>query len=146
MRRTALLLFVMLVTPVGSPWAGTGKDDASEAARRFGSALTSASSSSLKPLLPVRGTVHLALKRLAQEEGSFGSSQVEAVFHDALSRVVVRSYEVIRIECDGQTMAVVRGRAGLTDAQGRSGQVSLHLSFQPEDGRWVIREIKENVE
>ena len=126
--------------------AGTAKEEARQAARRFGAALTSSKASDLRPLLPTRGNVTLALNRLAQEEGSFGPSQVEAVFRDSLAQVVVRSFEVLRLESDEQTFALVHARASLTDRQGRPCRLSVHLSFQPEDDTWVIREIKETLE
>ncbi len=145
MRRFAVV--VALVVALAAPLrAETGKEEAREAARRFGAALTSAQPSHLRSLLPARGKIYLALTRLAQEEGSFGAGQVEAVFRDSLAQVVVRSFEVIRLESDGVTFAVAHARAGLTDRQGRPCRVSLHLSFQPEDNAWVIREIKETLE
>lgn len=146
MRRIALLLLAMALACGAPARAGSCKEEAAAGAGKFGAALIAKQASQLRPLLPRRGKVHLALKRIAQEEGSFGAAQVEAVFHDALTRSVVRSFEVTRVESDEQSVAVVHARAELTDAQGRSGRVSLHLSFQPEDRVWVIREIKETLE
>jgi hypothetical protein len=50
------------------------------------------------------------------------------------------------VESDGSSFALVHARASLTDRQGRACRVGVHLSFQPEDGAWVIREIKEILE
>lgn len=147
MRRSLSVLVVPLLAALSIPSvAGTGKDEAREAARRFGVALTSAQASALRPLLPARGKVVLSLGKLAQENGSFGAGQVEAVFRDSLALVVVRSFEVIRLESDSSTFAVAHIGASITDRQGRPSRVTLHLSFQPEDGVWVIREIKETLE
>ncbi len=143
MRRPTLLFLAGLSI---ASLAATGKEEAKDAARRFGVALEAAQPSALRPLLPARGKVLLALQRLAQENGSFGAGQVEAVFRDSLTLVVVRSFEVIRIESDARTFAVAHGRATITDRQGRPSRVLLYLAFQPEDGVWVIREIKETLE
>lgn len=142
--RFVSIAVVILLSP--HPLAGTGKEEARGAAGRFGDALTSAESSLLRPILPSRGKVHLAMAKLAREEGFFGASQVEAVFRDLLAQVDVRSFEVLRLESDGQTFALIHGRAALTNREGRACRVSLHLAFQPEDGNWVIREIKETLE
>jgi len=142
----ALFVAVVFLLAAGRATPGTGKDDARAAADKFGGALTGAQASALRPILPERGKVHLALTRLAQEEGSFGASQVEAVFRDSLAAVVVSSFDVVRLESDEKTFALVHARSALTDRQGRPCRVSLHLSFQPENGSWVLREIKESLE
>lgn len=148
MRRIAVLVTAVLF--LAGLWipsaAGTGTDEARDAARRFGLALTSANASALRPLLPARGKVVLALSRLAQESGSFASGQVEAVFRDALAVVAVRSFEVLGMESDARSFALASARASITDRQGRAAIVPIHLAFQPEDGVWVIREIRETLE
>jgi hypothetical protein len=146
LHRHALLaaaLAVPLFLPCG---AGTTKDDAKAAALRFGAALTGAHASGLRELLPRHGTVRLTLAKLTSEEGSFGAGQVEAVFRDGLAQVRVHSFDVVRLESDEKSFALVHVRVALTDRQGRACRVALHLSFQPEDGAWVIREIKEILE
>ena len=145
MRRLAhsLLVSTFLFTLL---FAGTTKEDASSAARQFGSALTSGDASRLRPLLPKRGKVRVALTHIAETQGSYGSGQVEAIFREALGRSSVRSFEASRLESDGSSFALVTCRASVVDRQGRTAKVALHLSLQPEDGAWVVREIRESPE
>lgn len=145
-RALAFLVSVVLLLAGGFATSGTGKSEARAAADKFGAALTGAQASALRPILPARGKVYLALTRLAQEEGSFGASQVEAVLRDSLAVVAVTSFDVVRLESDEKTFALVHAQSALTDRQGRPCRVSLHLSFQPENGSWVLREIKESLE
>jgi hypothetical protein len=125
---------------------GLRKEDAREAARAFGEALTSARAADLRSILPARGKIHLALNRLGPEEGIFGASQVEAVFRDFLAGGKVDSFDLARCESDGRSSALAHAHATVTDRDGRAGRVGIHLAFQPEDGRWVLREVKESAE
>ncbi len=126
--------------------AATDEEDARKAARLFGQALTSGQASMLRPILPDGGKVHLAASRLVPEEGYFGASQVEALLGDFLSQGSVRSFELLRLESDGKTNALVQARAVATDRQGRPARLGIHLAFQAEQNRWVLREIKETLQ
>lgn len=143
MCRRSVACFALILTFSLPLLATTGEEDAREAAVRFGRALTLSDPSAMAPLLPERGKVHLNLTRLGPETGSFGSKQVEALFGDFLTQGSVRTFEVLRLECDGDAYAVVQGRARIVDRDGRTATVDLHLAFQPEDDRWVLREIRE---
>lgn len=134
------------VALAGAAVADTTEDEARRAAVQFGSALLAADAASLKSILPAYGKVRVELRRLGPEDGVFGAGQVEALFKDFLSSAKVRSFEVIRLESDGRSSALARGRAVLTDRDGRPCRVAIHLAFQPEDGRWVLREVKELAE
>jgi hypothetical protein len=116
------------------------------AARQFGQSLVAAQPANLRAILPEHGNVRLVLARLGPENGSFGASQVEALFRDFLSVGQVRSFEVVRLESDGTSSALVQGRAVIVDRDGRPGRVALHLALEPEGSRWVLREVKETVE
>jgi len=141
------VLVVSLALPAALPFrAATGEEEARRSARLFGQALTSGQASLLRTILPESGKIHLAAPRLGPEEGYFGASQVEALLGDFLSQGSVRSFEVLRLESDGKTNALARARAVLTDRQGRPARLGIHLSFQTEDDRWVLREIKETLE
>ncbi len=146
--RSALALFVVgAALLAASPAAATtGEEDARKAARLFGQALTSGQASMLRPILPEGGKIHLAASRLVPEEGYFGASQVEALLGDFLSQGSVRSFELLRLESDGKTNALAHARAVLTDRQGRPARLGIHLAFQAEQDRWVLREIKETLE
>jgi len=112
----------------------------------FGQALTSGQASLLRTILPTAGKVHFAVPRIVPEEGWFTASQLEALLADFLSQGSVRSSEVLRLESDGKTAAFARGRAVATDRQGRPLRLGIHLAFEPEDDRWILREIKETLE
>lgn len=121
-------------------------DDARTAAMTFGRALVAGSAQALRPILPERGRVHLTLSRLGPEEGSFGARQVEALFRDFLAGGKVAAFDVLRCESDGRRSALAHGTAAITDRDGRSGRIGLHLGFESEGERWVLREVKETAE
>jgi len=119
---------------------------ARDATAAFGRALTSSQASSLKPILPAKGKVHLALARLGPEEGMFAAGQVVAVFRDFLASGRVGSFDLVSVDGDERTGATGVARAAITDRDGRQATVSLRLGFASEDGRWVLREVKETGE
>jgi hypothetical protein len=80
---------------------------------------------------------------MGPEEGSFGANQVEAILAGYLDVGSVRSYDVLRIDSDDRTFATARCLADLVDRQGKPARVGIRLAFEREDGRWVLREIKE---
>ena len=121
--------------------------DADESARvaaaAFGRALESQNAAALLPLLPTAGRVHVTLLRLGPEEGRFGATQVVALFRDFMAGGKISTFEVLRCEGEGGLTALAHGRALVVDREGRSGRVGIHLALEREDGRWVIREVKE---
>jgi hypothetical protein len=121
-------------------------DGARTAAAAFGKALVTGRADALRPILPERGRVHLTLLRLGPEEGLFGAQQVEALFRDFLVRGTVSSFDVSRCEGDPRGEATAHATAAIIDREGRSGRIGLHLGFEPEGGRWVLREVKETAE
>lgn len=144
---SAMVLAVVAAFLCAAPVAAeTSEEDARRSARHFGSALLASDASALRAILPAYGKVRVELQRLGPEHGLFGAGQVEALFKDFFSVGTVRSFEVIRLESDGKSSALARGRAVLTDREGRPGRVAIHLAFQPEEGRWVLREVKETEE
>ena len=128
------------------PWtlsAAGGASGARQAANSFGRALTSANLEPLRSVLPAEGKVRLKLVRLGPEDGWFGPAQVEAIFRDFLAEGGVDAFEVVRVEGDDRSTSLVQGRASVTDRSGRVSRVRLHMSFESEADRWVLREIKE---
>lgn len=116
------------------------------AATTFGRALVAGRAEALRPILPEHGKVHLALTRLGPEEGVFGANQVEAVFRDFFASGKIASFDVTRYDGDARRSALVHATAVITDREGRSGRIGVHLGFEPEGERWVIREVKESAE
>jgi len=115
-----------------------------EAAREFGRALISEELSRLKPLLPRRGKVHLRLEHLGPEQGSFSAGQVLALLGDFLKVGTVRTFQLSpRCEGDRRKYTLVRGQAEVIDRDGRNLVIELRLTIVPEDGRWILREIRE---
>jgi len=139
-----LLVCIALLPMAAQPSSTPGKEQAVEAARAFGRALTDAEPSRLKPLLPQRGKVQMRLDRLGPERGAYSAGQVLALLGDFLDEGTVKTFELAeRSEGDGKTYALVHGRARVIDREGREAEVALNLTFVPEDGRWVLREIRE---
>jgi len=120
-----------------------GDEEARSAALQFGLALKQGDPAALRPVRPQRGKVQLRLQVLGPEDGSFSAGQVEALLQDFFRQGSARSFDLLSVEHDAQHYALARGRAMLIDRQGRPARVELHLAFQPEDGRWVLREIRE---
>jgi hypothetical protein len=143
--RTRLTLIVLLglilaaVTVAQSP----GESGAKSAVESFGRGLADGDLSLIRPLLPQEGKVRLNLDRLGPEQGSFSASQVEALLRDFLAEGSVQSFGATRVEHDPNGVALASARVELTDKQGRRGTVDLHLTFQPDGQRWVLREIRE---
>jgi hypothetical protein len=145
MRAAPFGLAVALAIVLAPPPQGAD-DGARDAAATFGRALTGAKAEALRPILPERGRVHLSLVRLGPEEGLFGAHQVEALFREFFAHGAVTSFDVVRYESDAPRSALAHAAAAVTDRDGRLHHVGLHLGFEPEGGRWVLREVKETAE
>ena len=140
---TALLLSFLAF------WDGAAATPEERAARQcaatFGQALLKADVTLLRPILPSRGKVEVRLERLGfSQEGYFSAAQVEALFQDFLKHGKVRSFELLRVECDREGHALVRGRAELTERTGRQRRSEIHLKLEPEGANWVLRGIRES--
>ena len=86
----------------------------------------------------------MRLDHLGPEQGSYSAGQVIALFADFLREGSVRSFDIpLRSAGEQANYALVLGRAKVIDRQGRSAEIDLHLTFVPEDGRWILREIRE---
>lgn len=145
MRAALCCLAVLFAVILASPTADAD-DGARAAATAFGRALVAGNAQALRPVLPEHGKIHVSLVRLGPDEGSFGARQVEALFRDFLAKGKVSSFDVVRCESDGSRSALARGAASITDRDGRSGRIGLHLAFESEGERWVLREVKETAE
>ena len=131
---------------VQSPFLARADDAPRGAADAFGRALTTGSAKALRPLLPDKGKVRLELDHLGPAHGTYGGSQVEAILGDFLAEGSVASFEVLSVDGDDRSFGLARGRATLTDRGGRPARVIVHLSFELEAQRWVLRGIKETAE
>ncbi len=138
---TAGLLIGLVAGVVTAESPGT--DAALAAVNAFGNAMQRGEASLLRPLLPQKGKVQLKLDRLGPEQGSFSASQVEALLRDFLAQGLVRGFQVLRVDDHPHGLALASTRVDLTDKQGRPATVELHLTFQSEGDRWVLRGIRE---
>ena len=144
-RRWYIAILLALVCALPSLAQTTpGEEAARQAARAFGQALKKADASQMRPILPQRGKVQLRLVRLGPEEGFFSSGQVEALMRDFLKQGSVRSFDLLRTEQGPSGFGIVEARAMVTDRDGRVARLALHLAFEPEDDRWVLREMRES--
>jgi len=143
--RAASSCLAAVLTAAAFTSASAG-DGAREAAATFGLALVANKAAALMPILPQQGRVHVTLVRLGPEDGRFGANQVVALFRDVLATGKITSFEIVRCETDGSRSALAHAVASIVDRDGRSGRIGVHLAFEPENGRWVLREVKETVE
>ncbi|HEX5044866.1 MAG TPA: hypothetical protein VFV75_18345 [Candidatus Polarisedimenticolaceae bacterium] len=144
--RRALHALVLLACLAPIARAGDGPAEVRQAAQSVGQALQAKQTGALRKLLPQKGKVELSLARLGPEDGAFAPPQVEALFRDFLASGSVRSFEVVRVEGECKVHGVAHARAALVDRQGSPARVGLHLTFQLEEGRWVLRGMRETAE
>ncbi|MCZ6696697.1 MAG: hypothetical protein O7A63_09185 [Acidobacteria bacterium] len=145
MRRCLAALFLLLVLPLTIAVSKNpiGEEQAKTAALEFGRALVKGDVSSLRAVLPTRGKIRLRLLKLGPEEGAYGAGQVQAVLKDFLRHGEVRTFDLLRLDCASEQFALVHARSKISDRDGRTAEIDLHLSFQVEEGRWVLQEIRE---
>jgi hypothetical protein len=141
---TAALALLLAFAAAAEPLAaGLSREEARDAALKVGESLKNSDLPTLRHFLPSQGKVRLNLVCLGPVEGFFSASQVEALLGEFLEQGSIRSFDLLTMEFDPRRYAMVHGRAFLTDKQGHPARVDLHLAFQPEDERWVLREIRE---
>ena len=114
-----------------------------EALKRFGAALLQGNADGLRATLPQEGKVRVRLIRLGPEDGAVRGGQLHAVLQDFLERGSVQSFKLHTIE-QTENLALAAAEVRLIDALGNRAKVRLHLSLEPEDERWVLREIRES--
>jgi hypothetical protein len=141
--RVAPVLLTLLAAVAAVLAADEGKVEIRRAADTFGQALVAEQAGSLRKVLPDTGKVELSLTRFGPEEGAFAPPQVEALFREFLGTGSVRSFEVQEVKGDCRAHGVAQARVALIDRQGSPARVGLHLAFQFEGGRWVLRGIRE---
>jgi hypothetical protein len=141
----SLPLLAVLGAP-GAPHAAEGAAEVRRSAEVVGQALVNRQTASLRKVLPATGKVELSLARLGPEDGAFAPPQVEALLRDFLGTGSVRAYEIQRVEGDCRSHGVAHARATVVDRQGSPARIGLHLTFQLEGGRWVLRGMRETAE
>ena len=145
-RRPAVALILLLLVsglPLPVRAVDPGAAPARASALVFGQALEQGDPSLLRGILPRKGKVQLRLLSLGPGNGFFSAGQVESLIREFLDQGALRSFRLVHVEQDAERYALARGQAEITDRQGRTRSVELQLAFQPEDGRWVLREMRE---
>jgi hypothetical protein len=132
-----------VVPALPSAHASDSEEQVRTAALVFGRALARDDAPAMRSILPSRGKVRLRLIRFGPEEGTYSAEQVQALFNDFLRLGTVRSFDLLRLQSAGDQYALAHARARVVDRDGRPADVDLHLTFQPEGERWVLREIRE---
>ncbi len=145
----SLIVLAMILVPVSVgadvSSAESGEVQTRQAALGLGNALLRSDTSLLRPLLPRHGKVRMRLTCFGPEEGSFSAGQVEAVFSSFFRHGAVKTFDLIRLESDESgRFALAQGRVSVIDRDGRRNKVDIHLTFEPEEGRWVLRGIRES--
>jgi hypothetical protein len=123
--------------------AEPSSDGARAAALQFGRALKSNDVTLLRSILPAQGKVRLNLHFLGPAEGFYSPGQVEALLREFLEQGSIRSFDLVGLDHDPNHFAIAHGRSLLTDRDGRPARAEIYLAFQPEDERWVLREVRE---
>jgi hypothetical protein len=114
-----------------------------ETVEAFGAALVAGKADRLRVALPDQGKVLVGLARFGPEIGALRGGHLGAVLSDFLERGSVTSFTVRTVE-QSDTLALATADVTLIDADGSRANVRLHLSLEPENGRWVLREIRES--
>ncbi len=142
-----VLTLGLVPVPVGADVqdAESGEAQTRKAALGVGAALMRSDTSLLRPLLPRHGKVRMHLNCFGPEVGSFSAGQVEAVFSSFFRHGSVKAFDLLRLESDESgRYALAQGRVSVIDRDGRRSKVDIHLTFEPEEGRWVLRGIRES--
>jgi len=108
----------------------------------FGAALVQGNADALHAVLPSAGKVRVRLVRLGPQDGALRGGQLHAVLQDFFERGSIESFKLQTIEHSSK-LALASAELDLIDEQGRT-EIRLHLSLEPEDDRWVLREIRES--
>lgn len=137
---SVLLVLIAAAAPAG---AGLTSDEARDAALKIGESLMNSDLPTLRAFLPAQGKVRLNLVCLGPVEGFFSSGQVEALLRDFLKQGSIRSFDLLVMEFDPRHFSIAHARASVTDREGRPARVDFYIALQPEDDRWVLREIRE---
>ena len=136
--RLAILLLILPGLAVASPI-----DAPRKAVDAFGAALIAGDADQLRSVFPGQGKVRVHLVSLGPEQGALRGSQLHAVLQDFLERGNVTAFKIRTVErSEHQALASVD--VALIDPDGARARVRLHLSLEPEDDRWVLREMRES--
>ena len=121
-----------------------GREKAGQAAERFAHALRTGELSALHAILPQNGKILVSMAEPGSGAGYYGASQVEALFGSYLAGRRFRGCRIEHLEIQESSYA----RADLTAVRdgpdGDRATVFFRLALHLDQGRWVLREIRES--
>jgi hypothetical protein len=138
-----LLVFAIALTGLPLP-AETGRKEAGEVADRFAQALKAGEPEAIQTLLPRSGKILVSIPETGNGAGYFGKSQVAALFGRYLAEFNFSDCRIDHIEIQDSSYARVDLTANRTGPGDAVSAVVFRLALQPEQGRWVLREIRES--
>ncbi len=124
--------------------AEDGRHEAGQAAERFARTLRSGEPSALHAILPRDGKILVSMAETGSGAGYYGSSQVEALFGSYLAGHRFRECSIEHLEIQESSYARVDLTAIHDGPDNQRATVSFRLALHLEQGRWVLREIRES--
>lgn len=131
-----------LIACLAAPFA-TAAAAPRQTVEAFGAALVAGDAGKLRVALPETGKVRVRLQHFGPQNGALRGGQLGAVLQDFLERGSVTGFEIRTVE-HSKTLALATAEVAFVDAGGSRGRVGLHMSLEPENDRWVLREIRES--
>ena len=139
-----LLLLCIALVPLDAASA-VGEKEARGAGQLFTDVLTSGEPARLDPILPVSGKIMVSLAGENTGAGNFGVSQARALLQAWLKNGTGKDGKVLHVEVRDNRYARVELSIRRSVHGGAEQAVRFRLGLQPENGRWVLREIRESV-
>ena len=122
-----------------------GEKEAHSAGQLFVRVLTSGQAARLDPILPDSGKIMVSLVGNNTRTSYFGVSQAKALLQAWLENGTGKDGKVLHVEVQDNSYARVELSIRRAVSGGAVRSVRFRLGFQPENGRWVLREIRESL-
>jgi hypothetical protein len=140
---------ILLAAGILAGWPVIGHDtpvSSSQVIARIETAFRQGEAARLRPLLPQRGKVQLALPSLGLDRGYFSGSQCEALLSGAFRRFPVQSFVSERQEqsSGADNRLTLRGLLIVEGGDEAAVRLNLHFLLVQESDRWTLREIREH--
>jgi hypothetical protein len=139
-----LLAIAVGLATLPSP-AETGRAGVDQAAARFAQAICSGNPDALHAILPQSGKILVSIPDAGHGAGYYGSSQVEALFGGYLAEYGYLECRIDHLELQDSSYARIDIIARRSGSGADRSPVVFRLALQPEQGLWVLREIRESL-
>lgn len=140
----SLLLLCIALVPLDAASAA-GEKEARGAGQLFADVLTTGQPARLDPILPASGKIMVSLAGRNAGTGYFGVSQAKALLQTWLENGTGKDGKILHVEVQDDSYARVELSIRRTVHGGAEQSARFRLGLQPENGRWVLREIRETV-